>query len=310
MNSVNGFAKNYSPVRRTLLLFLCLCGGFGIIPRSLWAQNVCADEFVHRDELRQWVEYDRTQAGTPNLETNETKLANANKDLNKCLKERLAGNQPSKPWEKMVSWLLLTVELASNHGISPKTSRRKVLRASRGFFEGHITYEQKVQAVGLLSPSTKQVEDAFFLSCLDYAQNRMDLTTYQANQQAYRELHDFKRVSRAQDIGSGQVSVGCTDGAGLETPVLYFGKSPQITGSRAVWAGTDNLKNQDQVIIDEIHDPTSGALIGMRAHSHMQGLDRNWVGNCPGGGHGEVVLHVEWTELVPINVNNGSASGQ
>ena len=261
MNSVNGFAKNYSPVRRTLLLFLCLCGGFGIIPRSLWGQNVCADEFVHRDELRQWVEYDRTQGGTPNLETNETKLANANKDLNKCLKEQFGGEPTVKAMGEDGELVTFNRGTCFKSRDFAKDFKAEGTAGVKKIFEGHITYEQKVQAVGLLSPSTKQVEDAFFLSCLDYAQNRMDLTTYQANQQAYRELHDFKRVSRAQDIGSGQVSVGCTDGAGLQTPVLYFGKSPQITGSRAVWAGTDNLKNQDQVIIDEIHDPTSGALI-------------------------------------------------
>lgn len=302
-------AKRYSPsVRRTLMLFLCLCGGLGI-PQHLWGQDYCADETAKHDQIKQWVEYDR-MTGKNTLEYNQGQLIHAEKAWETCMQHQF-GSVPK------VNGIGEDGELVT----FPKGSCFKSRDFAKDFnakgtakikeiFDGQLGYEQKVVAVGLLSAPTKQVADALFFSCLDYVQNRIDLKKYQENKQAYEELRDFKRVSKAQDISSGQVSVGCTDGAGLQTPVLYFGKSPQITASSAAWARTDNLKNQDQAIIDEIHDPTSGALIGMRAHSHMQGLDRNWVGNCPGGGHGEVVMHVEWTELVPININKESASGQ
>lgn len=82
-------------------------------------------------------------------------------------------------------------------------------------------------------------------------------------------------------IGSGQVNFGCGESA---HPVVNF-NAPQGAhdiNASAQWVNTDNVKGQDQ--------RTTVAGTSISASGVITGLDRNWIGNCPGGGHGELVL--------------------
>ncbi len=80
---------------------------------------------------------------------------------------------------------------------------------------------------------------------------------------------------------SGQLNVGCSDSA--TTSVSW--NVP--TGARdihpqASWERTDNIKNQNQQVSVNGNVATATGTIS--------GQDRQWTGNCPGGGHGELVL--------------------
>lgn len=81
---------------------------------------------------------------------------------------------------------------------------------------------------------------------------------------------------------SGQVNFGCGDSA---HPTVTF-NVPQ--GARQInatshWANTDNSKGQDQQVT------VTGTTV--TAVGTITGLDRNWIGDCPGGGHGELILN-------------------
>jgi hypothetical protein len=82
-------------------------------------------------------------------------------------------------------------------------------------------------------------------------------------------------------VGSGQVNFGCGDSA---HPVVTFNPpaSAREINATAQWINTSNVKGQDQRTI------VAGA--SATAYGNISGLDRDWIGNCPGGGHGELIL--------------------
>ena len=81
--------------------------------------------------------------------------------------------------------------------------------------------------------------------------------------------------------GSGQVNFGCGESA---HPVVTFNAPPgaREINATAQWANTNNVKGQDQRAI------VTGTSV--TAYGNISGLDRDWIGNCPGGGHGELLL--------------------
>jgi hypothetical protein len=106
-----------------------------------------------------------------------------------------------------------------------------------------------------------------------------------------------KSVAKSADVTSGQVNFGCDQTLPVETPVVRFGKNPRDISAKPAWANTDNVKTQNQSVAN-IED-AEHRVIGLKASGSITGRDRqNILGvmNCPGGGHGELTLHVTWTQ--------------
>jgi hypothetical protein len=107
-----------------------------------------------------------------------------------------------------------------------------------------------------------------------------------------------KSVQKTGDVTSGQVNFGCEQTLPVETPVVSFGKNPRDINAKPAWANTANVKAQNQSV-SNVEDPVDHHLVGVQAVGTITGLDlQNLVvaKNCPGGGHGELTLHVTWTE--------------
>ena len=80
---------------------------------------------------------------------------------------------------------------------------------------------------------------------------------------------------------SGQLNVGCGDSASTSVSWSIPLGAREIH-PQAMWANTDNVKSQSQqASVQGNMAVASGAISGQ---------DRQWTGNCPGGGHGELVL--------------------
>ena len=107
-----------------------------------------------------------------------------------------------------------------------------------------------------------------------------------------------KPIRKSRDVTSGQVNFGCDQTLSVQTPVVSFGKNPRDIESKAVWANADNVKTQNQSVVN-VEDPADHHVVGVRAAGTITGRDSEYilgVKNCPGGGHGELTLHVNWTE--------------
>lgn len=107
-----------------------------------------------------------------------------------------------------------------------------------------------------------------------------------------------KSVQKTGDVTSGQVNFGCEQTLPVETPVVAFGKNPRDINAKPAWANTVNEKAQNQSV-SNVEDPVDHHLVGVKAVGTITGLDlQNLVvaKNCPGGGHGELTIHVTWTE--------------
>jgi hypothetical protein len=107
-----------------------------------------------------------------------------------------------------------------------------------------------------------------------------------------------KRVSEIGDVTSGQVNFGCDVTLPVETPVVSFGKNPKDIDARPSWVNTDNVKTQNQSIVN-VEDPADHHIAGVKAVGSISGRDSQTIAfgvkSCPGG-HGELTLHVMWTQ--------------
>jgi hypothetical protein len=105
-------------------------------------------------------------------------------------------------------------------------------------------------------------------------------------------------VHKVSDVTSGQVNFGCDQTLQVQTPVISFGKNPRDIEARPIWASTDNVKSQNQSVVN-VEDPADHHVSGIKGTGTISGRDSEsilGVKNCPGGGHGELTLHVSWTE--------------
>ncbi len=101
-------------------------------------------------------------------------------------------------------------------------------------------------------------------------------------------------VHKARDVSSGQVNFGYDQSLQVQTPVVSFGKNPRNIESRAIWANTDNVKTQNQSVVN-IEDAMNHHVSGVKAVGTISGRDSEsilGVKKCPGGGHGELTAHV------------------
>jgi hypothetical protein len=80
---------------------------------------------------------------------------------------------------------------------------------------------------------------------------------------------------------SGQVNVGCNDAQSTNV-VWSMPQGATDVQPSAAWENTDNVRSQNQNV------SISGNQV--IASGSISGLERNFFGNCPGGGHGELVL--------------------
>jgi hypothetical protein len=107
-----------------------------------------------------------------------------------------------------------------------------------------------------------------------------------------------KPIQRTRDASSTQVNFGCDQTLPVETPVVQFGKNPRNVEARAAWDNTDNVKTQNQAVMN-VENPVSHQVVGVKATGTIVGRDSEGIAgfkNCPGGGHGELTLHVSWIE--------------
>ena len=136
---------------------------------------------------------------------------------------------------------------------------------------------------------------AVFASCVT-AMVIFQATKQIANDRAYRDIHatysitvsikgSLEETSVSEPVSfrvsSGQVNVGCNDRQTTNAvwPVPTAAKDVQAS---AAWENTDNARDLSQNVNFQPSAVTaSGSIIG---------LDRNFFGNCTGGGHGELVL--------------------
>jgi hypothetical protein len=90
---------------------------------------------------------------------------------------------------------------------------------------------------------------------------------------------------------SGQLNVGCGESATTSVSWNVPAGALEPPNARASWEVTDNLKSQDQRVSVQ-GDSASGYIV--IATGTIGGQDRQWTGNCPGGGHGQLVLSGEY----------------
>jgi hypothetical protein len=117
-----------------------------------------------------------------------------------------------------------------------------------------------------------------------------------ANDRAYRDMHamysvvvtikgSVEKASISDPVSfrasSGQINVGCNDRQ-ITNAVWSVPAGAQDIQASASWENTDNAKDLSQSV--SIRDGTA------TASGAITGLDRNFFGNCSGGGHGELVM--------------------
>lgn len=118
---------------------------------------------------------------------------------------------------------------------------------------------------------------------------------------APKQQSSFKPVRLTKDVTSGQITLGCDQSLQPETPVVSFGKNARDIEGKADWAAMDNIKSHNQNVVT-LTDAADRHPTGIKATGTITGLDSQsilGVKNCPGGGHGELTLHVTWTEDRP-----------
>jgi hypothetical protein len=156
----------------------------------------------------------------------------------------------------------------------------------------------------------QEVSSAIFDVCLDYVQGRMSDEDYKANRKIYEQAKfrilgvtpPMKTVPRSADVSTGQLNFGCDQGVNAETPVVPLGQNPQSVTPQARWVNMNNVKNYNATTA-EVRD-ANNRLTGIKGVGPINGLDSQYIlgaKNCPGGGHGELTLHVTWTEDQPVD---------
>jgi hypothetical protein len=175
-------------------------------------------------------------------------------------------------------------------------------------FKGEGDFETKLERITQERPAIQEISSALFDVCLDYVNGRITKEEYGESRKLYERAKagifnvkpEVKPVARSADVTSGQVNFGCEETLNIETPVVPFGANPQNVSPQALWKNMDHVKSYKANPV-EVHDPKDNRLTGIKAVGPITGVDKETMfKNCPGGGHGELTLHVTWTEDQPV----------
>jgi hypothetical protein len=104
---------------------------------------------------------------------------------------------------------------------------------------------------------------------------------------------------------SGQVNFGCNESRSVNVAWNAPPGAEQINAT-ASWVNTDNVRSQDQHVVITGNTAAASGVIS--------GRDREWTGNCPGGGHGELLIQGTYRIMQPTagepfeSVQSGSVS--
>jgi hypothetical protein len=301
-------------MNRNLLLLLYLCCGFAIPQRllgqGLWQeQGYCWTLYTDVDRYQGYVDWESKNNDPDHyLNYNQKVLKEKRASLQECERKEF-GSEPrvtSMDGGEVLIFpngpCFLPREIAKDTDVKVGLT----IKAVKADFNLGTDVTTKYERVTKEDATIHQMTVALFLSCLDAVGGRISGPDYRISKQVYDRILEeshFKRVAQKADATGGYVAVGCEETKPGEAVVHFNGKAPQITASSAAWVNTDNLKGQDQVVT-EIRD-ANNVLVGVKATGHINGRDRDTfpfnVKNCPGGGHGTLAVHVEWTELVPTD---------
>ncbi len=120
------------------------------------------------------------------------------------------------------------------------------------------------------------------------------------NYQVVATLHGIRNVSENQTVPfsatSGQVNVGCNETATANVR-WQLPAGARVEGTvQPRWEATDNVKALNAPPAASVSDGI------VSAQGTITGLDRQnlafGISNCPGGGHGQLVIHGQYVALV------------
>ena len=104
------------------------------------------------------------------------------------------------------------------------------------------------------------------------------------------ERHSMQPAQVAFRNSSGQVNFGCGDTKPGNVSWNAPAGAEQLNAT-ASWINSDNVGGQEQhVVISGTTATASGTITGR---------NKDWTGNCPGGGHGELVIQGTYQILQP-----------
>jgi hypothetical protein len=86
--------------------------------------------------------------------------------------------------------------------------------------------------------------------------------------------------------GSGSVNIGCAETRSAQVQYVLPPGAEQPTAT-AQWVNTNNIESQSSNVVVQ---PTVVTAVG-----NISGLHRTFLLNCPGGGHGELLLRGEYS---------------
>jgi len=162
-----------------------------------------------------------------------------------------------------------------------------------GFIGYTIVRRSRTTSGGIL-PAPVVALAIVALSFLALAFNVLRVTALQnqATQNGIAERYNVQVIFHGKKIhlqpttvpfqtSSGQLNVGCGETAST-TVGWNLPTGARDANVSASWENADNIQGQTQQAV------VSGNVA--TAFGTIRGRDREWLGNCPGGGHGQLVL--------------------
>ena len=151
---------------------------------------------------------------------------------------------------------------------SSNASRRRVIAIALVMLSSAVFIYNIAQVIPTHDSNAayKNIEQPYSLSVVV---NGVVKTSVQSDRQSFR-------------VSSGQLNVGCNDSRPAIATWSILPGSTDIQGT-ASWQNIDNVKAQN------VSPPHQEGSV-WTASGSIVGLDRNFFGDCPGGGHGELIL--------------------
>ncbi len=80
----------------------------------------------------------------------------------------------------------------------------------------------------------------------------------------------------------------------MTTGVIQFGPHLKDLDAKADWPVSVNAGTKAASVVYEKN--AAGEVTSITGVGSVTGQNKQWTGNCPGGGNGHVHLHATWTE--------------